>query len=612
MRQNAAMRTAILLAWVWFLGVGASAAQGPLPYRFLLVIGEQWKDPGSFVIDQQDDFQILAALLKTWGLPFDILRLDQQRLDYHLFDRKGRPRYGTILWNAPYREAERDRTELVRALVREHGVNLVALGDTVAAPLVAELAGLEYVSEFHLGDGLSIGPEHFITRGLKEREGEFHSSGNPLPGSKVAVRGATVVARRGALPFLTVHEPGGGRVAWIGVQRVQGQLQRQIMRDLLKRSLVWAQGYMLYAEYPRSLLLFMDDMGTSDRTFLPYWHYRTLDEDAIRQGLIEPLKRHKAVMTQDIVTGYVDRKKRRVVNPWKLRVVDEIDGKTVHDYVSAKRGLEAGLREGVFEIASHGWTHMLPDLDSPPGPFWDAPMDGVGTLGWDVEFGDRLRGKDVPAILQRQHLARSLEDLQEDFGVRPLFLIAGGGAHSTSPPHHSQRIAAEFGFGLSSDFGAIGYLGRDMVIALSPIVQRNTWQYDRKIDASSIAWTIDAPAFLIFHDRDVSLDIRAAERLLSSLGEGVRYMAASEYCGYLHARMARSEASADGPAVKLTYDPHYCRYFADHESTWMLHLSDETRKALKGAPPEKRTIRVPKGTGSYRIQLETGQVSRGG
>ena len=95
------MRTAILLAALWLLGAGASAAQEPLPYRFLLVIGEQWKDPGSFVIDQQDDFQILAALLKTWGLPFDILRLDQQRLDYHLFDREGRPRYGTILWNAP-------------------------------------------------------------------------------------------------------------------------------------------------------------------------------------------------------------------------------------------------------------------------------------------------------------------------------------------------------------------------------------------------------------------------------------------------------------------------------------------------------------------------------
>ncbi len=523
----------LFLAGLW---LAQATAQQTLPYRFLLVIGDQWKDPSSFVIDQQDDFQTLAALLTTWGLPFDILRLDQQRLDYHLFDRDERPRYGTLVWDAGWRAADQDRIELLGELVRKHGVNLVVLGDSVAAPVIQELARVEYVSEFRLGDGLSIDKDHFLTRGLKEREGEFHSSGNPLPGSKVIARGATVLARRGPLPFLTVNVP-GGRVVWIGLERTPAQLLKPIARDLLKRSLVWAQGYALYAEYPRNLLLLMDDMGTSDRTFLPYWDYRTLYENDIRQGLIVPLKRHEAVMTQDVVSGYVDRRRRRVVSPWRQRVIDEIDGKTVHDYVSAKRGLEAGLREGVFEIACHGWTHMLPDLDSPPGPFWDAPMDGVGTLGWDVEFGDRLRGRDIPAILQRQHLERALESLQEDFGVRPLFVIAGGGAHSTSLAHHSQRIAAELGFGLSSDFGSIGYLGPDRVVALSPIAQRHTWRYDQKIDASAIAWTIDAPSFLIFHDRDVSLDIRATERLLTSLGGGIRYMAAGEYCGYLHARV---------------------------------------------------------------------------
>jgi hypothetical protein len=593
------------------LGGVAGSGEEPLPYRFLLVIGDQWKDPSSFVIDPQDDFQTLAALLTTWGLPFDILRLDQERLDYHFFDREGRPRYGTVVWDAPWRAADRDRIELLGELVRQRGVNLVVVGDSVAAPVVQELAGVEYVSEFRLGDGLSIEQDHFLTRGFKEREGEFHPSGNPLPGSKVIARGATVLARRGPLPFLTVNQS-GGRVVWLGLQRTPAQLLQQISRDLLKRSLVWAQGYALYAEYPRSLLLFMDDMGTSDRTFLPYWHYRTLDENDIRRGLIEPLKRHGAVMTQDVITGYVDRKKRRVVNPWKQRVVDEIDGKTIHDYPSAKRGLEEGLRAGVFEIASHGWTHMLPDLDSPPGPFWDAPMDGVGTLGWDVEFGDRLRGRDVPAILQRQHLERSLESLQEDFGVRPLFVIAGGGAHSASLTHHSQRIAAELGFGLSSDFGSIGYLGRDRVVALSPIALRHTWRYDQKIDSSAIAWTIDAPSFLIFHDRDVSLDIQAAERLLTSLGPGIRYMAASEYCGYLHARADLAPAAGGEPALRLIYDPHYCRYFAGHDSRWVLHLSDETRGRLPGSPPERRTIPIPKGTGSFLIRLATGQVSHGG
>jgi len=40
-------------------------------------------------------------VVEDLGLPFDILRLDQQRLDnYYLLDREGQPRYGTILWIA--------------------------------------------------------------------------------------------------------------------------------------------------------------------------------------------------------------------------------------------------------------------------------------------------------------------------------------------------------------------------------------------------------------------------------------------------------------------------------------------------------------------------------
>jgi len=71
------------------------------PYRFLLVIADEWSDPASHIIEGTSQFATVAALLKTWGLRFDILRLDQQRLDnYYLLDREGRPRYGTVIWLA--------------------------------------------------------------------------------------------------------------------------------------------------------------------------------------------------------------------------------------------------------------------------------------------------------------------------------------------------------------------------------------------------------------------------------------------------------------------------------------------------------------------------------
>ena len=582
-------------ACVLLLCAAALSAAAPLPYRFLLVVDKQWKDPASKLIEPGGEFPAVVTLLKTWGLPFDILRLDQQRFDrYYLLDREGRPRYGTIIWDAAPGTGDPRDMALLTSLVNGDGLGLVVLGDTIATPEAAAAAGLEYRGPYRLSDGLTIAADHFITQGLQERAGEFPSAdGSYIPGTHVAVKDATVLASRGRLPFLTVR----GRTVWLGADRASVQIARQIVRDLFKRSLVHAQGYALIAEYPKSMLLFMDDFGTSDRTYLPYWHYRTLDENAIRQGLIEPLKRHHAVLMEDIVSGYVDRKNRRIVSPWTQQVIDEIDGKTLHDYVSAKRGLDAGVREGVLEIQSHGYTHMLPDLESPPGPFWDAPMDGAGTLGFDEEFGDRLRNRDVPAITQRFLMERGLEYIRRDFGAVPLFVINGGSGKSLSYPHHSARLAAEMGFGLGH-FNAVWYLGKDLALAMESIVHTGGWGHNRPIP--EIAWSTDAPHFLVFHDRDISIDTTAAERLLTGLGPGIRYMTANEYAGYLHAAAERDAATG---SLVLNYDEHYCRYFAGHTSTWVLHLSDETRRGLKTGAPATRAIVIPKGTGRHVVPL---------
>src|ERR1035437_5932084 len=403
--------------------------------------------------------------------------------------------------------------------------------------------------------------------------------------------------------------PGRGPVAWLGVHRSGGRMQNQLVRDLLKRMLVWAQGYAVYAEYDRSLILFMDDWGTSDKTYLPYWHYKTPTEEEIRHGAIEPLQKHHAVMDMNVDTGYVDRKTRRIVSPWQQRVVDEIDGKTIHDFGSTKRGLDAGLAAGVFFIQSHGWTHMLPDLESPPGPFWDAPMDGVGSRDWYNEFGDALRQQEVPAATQRFHMARSIAYIREDFGVTPQVIRPGGGLYSKSPPNNTAMNAARMGFGLATWNWAV-YLGTDLAISLESVSRRGSWEYNRRVTGADIPWTVDAPYWLGFHDRDLSLDHAGIARLLDDLGEGIRYMNGSEYSAYLHAQVSR----ADKPALQftVTYDDHYCEYFASHPSRWTVHLSDETRKLLGRAQPEKQAIEIPKGLGTHVLwNAEAGsQTSR--
>lgn len=590
--------------------VFACCAVAAQPYRFLLVVGNQWEDDGSFLIERSGEFQVTAALLKTWGLPFDILRLDQQRMDrYHLLERDGSPRYGTIIWDVPADLKGQDLSLLSE--LNQQGVAVVVLGDAIRNSEAARLAGLQFVSEFKAYDQASFDGSHFITRGLVGREKELLANvGYSFDGMKVLPQEATVVAKRGAAPFLTVLErPGRGRVAWLDAERSVAQMQNQLVRDLIKRMLVWAQGYAVYAEYDRSLILFMDDWGTSDKTYLPYWHYKTPTEEEMRQGLIEPLQKHHAVMDMNVDTGFVDRKTKRIVNPWQQRVVDEIDGKTIHDFASTKRGLDAGLAAGVFFIQSHGWTHMLPDLESPPGPFWDAPMDGVGSLDWYNEFGDALRKREIPAATQRFHMGRAIAYIREDFGVTPQVIRPGGGLYSKTPQNNTAMNAARMGFGLAS-WNWATYLGTDLAVSLESVSRRGAWEYNRRVTGADIPWTVDAPYWLGFHDRDLSLDHASIARLLDDLGEGIRYMNGSEYSAYLHAQV--NQADKQALRFTVTYDSHYCEYFASHPSRWTLHLSDETRKLLGRPQPEKQTIETPKGVGTHVLwNAEAGsQASR--
>ncbi len=188
-------------------------------------------------------------------------------------------------------------------------------------------------------------------------------------------------------------------------------------------------------------------LGTADKGFLSYWRYPTLSEAVIREHLMEPLAKHRAVMAANVVTGYVDHHTKRILVPWAQKFTDRYGVR--QDYGSTRRGLLSAVAAGVVEIESHGWTHMQPDLDSPPGPWWDADLDGEASASsWYEEFSDRRRGVEAPALAQLFHLKRSLDYLHEDVGQRALSLRAGGGAWSRSYVNHTGTIAAEAGFGL--------------------------------------------------------------------------------------------------------------------------------------------------------------------
>ena len=296
--------------------------------------------------------------------------------------------YGTLIWDAPGAKLDADSAALLRSFVADDGVGLVVFSDTVATPVIAELTGVAFGGRYTAPDELEPDGEHFITRGSGEPSAPAAKVSKLLENAwkATAIRlagGVQGEPRRGDGDCAARRAPGRWRCAALG--RRQGgdgsmpegvstaQIYRQQYRDLFKRSLVWTNGYLLYTEYPRSVLLFMDDMGASDKTFYPGWHYPTLGEETIRTALIGPLQRHRAVMVQNVITGFVDRKSHRILKPWiQTHVVDELDASVIHDFRAPPNAASTRawpLAESSRRFNRTAGRTSIPISTLPPAPF---------------------------------------------------------------------------------------------------------------------------------------------------------------------------------------------------------------------------------------------------
>ena len=139
------------------------------PYRVLLVV-DRWEDPASQLItSEQDSFQPVAALLKAWSVPFEILRLDQQTLGAaQLFERTGRVRYGVVLWLA---DSSSYAGKNVAALedAAKGGTSVLVLDSRCLDPALERVLGLRFKEPYSSTDPLEIGAPHFITEGLVQK-----------------------------------------------------------------------------------------------------------------------------------------------------------------------------------------------------------------------------------------------------------------------------------------------------------------------------------------------------------------------------------------------------------------------------------------------------------
>jgi hypothetical protein len=596
------------------------------PYRVLLVV-EQRSDPYGLVISSvSDKFQPIAALLKAWSVPFDILRLDQQHLDAsYLFRREGGIRYGTIVWAAdPPSYGKQDFASLGEAA--HAGTGLIVINSRFLDPTLARLLGLEFKELYTSTDSFKVTQRHYLTRDLIADEvagfAQSHEYSNRM---WVQPTSAEVLVSQGQHPVLTVNQLGPGTSAvWLGPPDLSVFSSSLFWRNLLRRSLIWSLGYVVVpnVDYSHRIIFELDDWGTADKGFLSYWRYLEPSEQTIRESLVEPLKQHHAVASAEVNTGYVDRKSKRVVSPWVQNFTDLYG---LHqDYASTRQGLKEAADSGVLDIESHGWTHMEPDLDSPPGPWWTADLAGEGSMvGWYGEFEDQRRGNEISAGTQIYHMEQSLAELQQDFGKQALELKPGNNSWSKSQFNNTAGLAARVGFGLFHGDKATYYLDHELVLEMADVIPDFNTGYDFLDSLNSQRWPDhpDGPLILGFHDRDIARDHHFMDRLFAALPANYKTLGTNQYIGILHTRIS---SSTDSATLQLTFslDSHYCAYFANHPSSWQLWLSDPLREQFAAShlevsiddkptgiragdfAHETLTIDLPPGLGPHSWKLE--------
>jgi hypothetical protein len=628
---------------------------GSRPYRVLIIIGDQWTDPQSYAIDGRrvkgEDFLDVVNMLKVWGVPFDILRLDQQRLQINRFlDGEAKPNYSCIIWMADPEKlsgASADYKTLKKA-VNEYGISLLAMFDYIANEQIASQVGVNYqgvedVKTGRDGDKFLFTGDHFISRNAKgislpdsmqlgkETEDGKESETTSIGMIKCSVaEGSIVLASVGDMPQAVVKEINGDTKAiWIGGGRDWFR-KYPVMRQVFRKALVYSIGYGLFNDnFENGFIFIMDDIGCADHSWFLRWHYPTPAKDTLIKYLIEPLEKRGLMMVQCITSGFIDLEKKMIVPPWTVKPFTDIYGNR-QDYRSSYEGLKEGLKREVFEIQhDRAWSHMNWDLDSPPGPFWDSPLDSQKNNGdWYNEVSDVVRGN-VPVPLNDLLFIykTGIDAVKKAFGVTPIdaeIYPSSDLSEGTHTGDNNGRVAAMAGLGVGRD----SYVGMDHTIEFKMMLPEQFTCHDLDLTIKT-----DGPSDPIGEWSDAWPKVTALskEQLLKTKIAGVRsvdlhnqdwiesrkdkhWMGYNEMCAYLHAELTKY--GTDG--LRLFYDNHYCNHFEKKPSFWTLELSDEFRKKLGDkariqidgqtigiytGPVQK--LQIPPGSGIHSILILT-------
>ena len=597
-----------------------TASSDAKPFRVLLVIGDQWEDPASFVVDMPIapgeklnyddkenhmhtwDFHNIVLLLKSWAIPFDIVRLDQQILNRYMFlDMEGNPKYGTIIWdvNTSDKVINNDYS-IINEMIIQYGMSMIAIADRIKQSEIQRLLGIQYIGSWRSHDEIMVSEAHFLTEGIESLMKTDYEWGQYLLRPQVEIqKGVKELVKKGNYTQVTAKEyENGARVVWLGGDP-NYMFTYQGMRTLLRNAITWTIGYNLYKTWDNTVILIMDDPGNAQNAWLEQWHYPSLSEEIITKYLINPLQENNAVLNISFLPAFENDEKREFVPSWSENFTDAFGIK--QNYISSKEGYDQGVKLGVFMVVSHGLTHMQPDLKSEPGWYGSELDKERGEVGWYREFGDSRRGKEIPAAEQLWRMKTSIDWLEKQFGETPLAFVAGGDETSLSYFNNTSKIAAKAGFGwIGWEAWETGYLGRDMVIT--------NWKFYGTPDSPLLQ-----PILPDGHDYGVSREPERFAEIFEQMPNS-RFIGFNEYIGYLHASNSGFlDKKFKKIELRLAYDPHYCSDFRDKESSWKLQFADWLLKEMgdniivhvdtKKVSFAGDKLSIPPGIGQHTIEI---------
>lgn len=616
----------------------AAAGISLKPYRVLIVIDVDFQGNSQSYVDSSDwAFNDVASLLKLWSVPFDVLRLDQNKLSTSDFlDGQGNVKYGVIIWNCnPYAlpSGSQDWTILTTA-VQNYGISLISLANTFGDITIQDLLGINYVYTAYtrMTDPFNITVDHYITRGMV---GMSIPAGNPGQEGTMGGYGCqitfdtskvTVLASQGNWTQLAVRDLSDTtKTVWIGGNRDNEFDLSPVMANILRNSIAYCMGYLVTKTYPNTVMLEMDDPGSSASAYLQSWHYPVLTKAQIEASIIVPLQLHNATLAVMYVPGYAESVDNSTLKSWTVDWVDPFG--TEQNLTSNYLGILEGMSKGVLQVESHGWTHMAPDLAG----WYDNSTEWANPT-WYVEFYDERHNQSVDAATQNQHLNMSIQWIQEAFGTWPLsfvppeYGISGSPSPGNVPANYTYRLAALQGFGLAIDENGYYYLGKDMVLASMRMTR--TYSLD---NVSGIRQRLeegwDVPVEAYFHEKDIATGtpgfLSSYLNKLEASGNSTEtpvqhYISQDEFIAYLH-----SQISTANLTFTFEYDNHYCKAFDNYSSSWSLELTDSLLTKLRNMGKiiittdnnevtvdsstyfnSTMTLNIPQGTGTHTIQFE--------